>query len=62
MSDLNDVFAIVAGAVPGALSRYHINSITTQFSNIFNNYNYHHHLEENYKKNYLQVYFYLELL
>ena len=24
MSDLNDVFAIVAGAVPGALSRYHI--------------------------------------
>ncbi|MFN7513889.1 MAG: fluoride efflux transporter CrcB, partial [Microcystis sp.] len=22
MSDLNDVFAIVAGAVPGALSRY----------------------------------------
>ena len=28
MSDLNDVFAIVAGAVPGALSRYHITEWT----------------------------------
>ena len=28
MSDLNDVFAIVAGAVPGALSRYYITEWT----------------------------------
>lgn len=30
MSDLSEVFAIVAGAVPGALSRYHITEWTKE--------------------------------